>query len=213
MIDLPRHSGQRNQLVAVLREKGIRNEAVLAAIAAVPRHLFLESGFEQFAYQDKAFPIAAGQTISQPYTVAYQTELLGVTAGAKVLEIGTGSGYQSAVLCQMGVKVFSVERQKELFDFSYQMLRDLGYTITQKYGDGYKGLPTFAPFDGIVVTAGAPFIPKDLMAQLKIGAKLVIPVGDVDQVMNVVTRISDKKFTKEETGAFKFVPMLKKKEK
>jgi len=203
----------RNQLADSLMEKGITNKKVLDAIRAVPRHLFLESSFEQFAYQDKPFPIGAGQTISQPFTVAFQTELLQVKAGEKVLEVGTGSGYQAAVLCEMGVKVFSIERQKELFDTSSVFLKNLGYTITQKYGDGYKGMPAFAPFDGIVVTAGAPYVPKALMEQLKIGGNLVIPVGEDSQVMTLITRVSETKFTKTEKGNFKFVPMLKEKER
>lgn len=213
MKDLPRHTGQRNLLASLLADKGIANQQVLDAIKRVPRHLFLESSFEQFAYNDTAFPIAAGQTISQPYTVAFQSELLNVKPGAKVLEVGTGSGYQAAVLCQMGIKVFSIERQKELFDNTRLLLPKLGYHLTMKYGDGYKGMPAFAPFDGIVVTAGAPYIPKALMAQLKVGAKLVIPVGDENQIMTVVTRVSEQKFTKAEKGNFKFVPMLKEKEK
>jgi protein-L-isoaspartate(D-aspartate) O-methyltransferase len=213
MNDLPKHKGLRNQLAALLAEKGIQNQAVLQAVKAVPRHLFMESSFEQYAYQDKPFPIGAGQTISQPYTVAFQTELLGVKAGDKVLEIGTGSGYQAAILCEMGIKVYSVERIKELFDHSSVLLRRLGFNLTQKYGDGYKGMPAFAPFDGIVVTAGAPFVPKALMEQLAVGGKLVIPVGEDSQVMTLITRLSDKKYKKEEKGLFRFVPMLKEKEK
>jgi protein-L-isoaspartate(D-aspartate) O-methyltransferase len=200
-------------LVDLLKEKGITNEAVLEAIRAVPRHLFMESSFEQYAYQDKPFPIGAGQTISQPYTVAFQTEQLHVTSGNKVLEVGTGSGYQAAVLCEMGVKVYSIERIKELFDASSQILRRLNYNITQKYGDGYAGIPAYAPFDGIVVTAGAPYVPKTLMQQLKVGGRLVIPVGEESQVMNVITRVTEKKYKKEEKGLFRFVPLLKEKEK
>lgn len=213
MNDLPRHKGMRNLLADQLRQKGIEDGRVLDAIRQVPRHLFLESSMEQYAYQDNAFPIAAGQTISQPYTVAFQSWQLGVKPGQKVLEIGTGSGYQAAVLCEMGIKVFSIERQKELFDNSSLLLRKLGYQITQKYGDGYKGLPAYAPYDGIVVTAGAPLIPKALMTQLKVGAKLVIPVGEKDQTMIVVHRISEQKFTQAQKGAFRFVPMLKEKER
>ena len=212
MNNLPRHKGMRNLLADQLRQKGIEDGRVLDAIRQVPRHLFLESSMEQYAYQDNAFPIAAGQTISQPYTVAFQSWQLGVKPGQKVLEIGTGSGYQAAVLCEMGIKVFSIERQKELFDNSSLLLRKLGYQITQKYGDGYKGLPAYAPYDGIVVTAGAPLIPKALMTQLKVGAKLVIPVGEKDQTMIVVHRISEQKFTQAKKGAFRFVPMLKEKE-
>ena len=213
MNDLPRHKGMRNLLADQLRQKGIEDSSVLEAIRQVPRHFFLESSMEQYAYQDNAFPIAAGQTISQPYTVAFQTEQLNVKPGQKVLEIGTGSGYQAAILCEMGIKVYSIERQKELFDNSSLLLRKLGYHITQKYGDGYKGLPAYAPYDGIVVTAGAPMIPKALMEQLKVGGKLVIPVGETNQTMIVVHRISEKKFTQTKKGAFRFVPMLKEKEK
>lgn len=213
MNDLPKHQGLRNQLVELLREKGIADKAVLDAVRNVPRHLFMESSFEQHAYQDKPFPIGAGQTISQPYTVAFQTELLGVKAGDRVLEVGTGSGYQAAILCEMGIKVFSIERIKELFDHSSRLLKRLGYNLTQKYGDGYKGIPAFAPYDGIVVTAGAPFVPKALMEQLKVGGRLVIPVGEDSQVMTLITRVDEKKYKQEQKGLFRFVPMLKEKEK
>jgi protein-L-isoaspartate(D-aspartate) O-methyltransferase len=213
MTDLPKHIGLRNQLADLLAEKGITNKAVLAAIRTVPRHLFLESSFEQYAYQDKPFPIGAGQTISQPYTVAFQTEQLGVSAGDTVLEVGTGSGYQAAILCEMEIKVYSIERIKELFDASSQLLKRLHYNITQKYGDGYTGMPAYAPFDGIVVTAGAPYVPKALMQQLKVGGRLVIPVGEDSQVMNVITRVTEKKYKKEEKGLFRFVPLLKEKER
>lgn len=212
--DTPKHQGLRNQLVEVLREKGVNNEAVLNAISKVPRHLYMDSSFEQYAYRDQAFPIRANQTISQPYTVAVQSDLLGVGEGDKVLEIGTGSGYQAAVLCEMGVKVFTVERQKELFDHTSVLLQQLGYKPTAKFGDGYKGMPTYAPFDGIVVTAAAPEIPKALLAQLKVGGKLVIPVGDVDavQTMYCITRKSEKQFSRAVHGDFRFVPMLSDKE-
>ena len=213
MNDLPKHKGQRNLLADTLSEKGIANSSVLKAVRKVPRHLFMESGFEQFAYQDKPFPIGAGQTISQPYTVAFQTELLQVKAGEKVLEVGTGSGYQAAILCEMGIKVYSIERIKELFDHSSLLLKKLGYNLTQKYGDGYKGMPAFAPFDGIVVTAGAPYVPKALMEQLKIGGRLVIPVGEDSQTMMLITRVDEKKYKQEQKGLFRFVPMLKEKEK
>lgn len=213
MNDLPKHKGQRNLLADLLVEKGITNPAVLSAIRTVPRHLFLESSFEQFAYQDKPFPIGAGQTISQPYTVAFQSEQLAVKAGDRVLEVGTGSGYQAAVLCEMGIKVYSIERQKELFDRSSSLLNKLQYRITQKYGDGYKGMPAFAPFRGIVVTAGAPYVPKALLEQLDVGGRLVIPVGENVQVMTVISRISTDKFKKETLGDFKFVPLIKEKEK
>ena len=158
-IDTPKHQGQRQHLIEVLRDKGILDENVLKAIGFVPRHAFLDSSFEQFAYRDAAFPIRAKQTISQPYTVAFQSQSLELKRGSKVLEIGTGSGYQSAILAELGFKVFSIERQKDLFDFSKTLLSKLGYNITQKFGDGFKGMPAFAPFDGIIVTAAAPSIP------------------------------------------------------
>jgi len=213
MKDTIRHQGLRNQLVKLLAEKGITNKDVLAAIAKVPRHLFLDSSFEQHAYQDKAFPIAAGQTISQPYTVAFQTEVLEIEPGQKVLEIGTGSGYQASVLLEMGAKVYSIERQKELFTFSNAIFKKLGYSLIQKFGDGYKGLPTYAPFDKIVVTAGAPDIPKALLSQLKIGGTMIIPVGeeDAEQEMIKVQRKSETAFSQKKMGAFRFVPMLENK--
>jgi len=210
--DLPRHQGQRQQLVALLRSKGIDNERVLAAMARIPRHAFLESSFEEFAYQDVAFPIAAGQTISQPYTVAVQSSALGLPEGAKILEIGTGSGYQAAVLEELGYKVFTIERQKALFDFSKRLLSELGMRrITQKFGDGYKGLPAFAPFDGILITAAAPELPSELLEQLAPGGVLVVPVGDVEseQRMLRVRRRSDGTWDHEDLGSFRFVPMLK----
>ncbi len=212
MKDTHKHKGLRNQLVSSIKNKGIEDENVLNAIANVPRHLFMDSGFVDFAYQDKAFPIAAEQTISQPYTVAFQTELLEVKTGNKILEIGTGSGYQTAVLIEMGAKVYTIERQKELFKKTNLFLPKLGYVPKRIiFGDGYKGLPTAAPFDGIIVTAGAPFVPKPLLAQLKIGGRLVIPIGEDTQVMTLFVRTADKKFEKHELGKFKFVPMLKKK--
>ncbi len=192
-----------------LKNKGIADENVLKAIEAVPRHLFMDSGFVQHAYVDKAFPIAADQTISQPYTVARQTELLEVKKGAKILEIGTGSGYQTAVLLEMGANVYSIERQNELFKKAKLFLPKLGYHPKKIiFGDGYVGLESEAPFDGIVVTAGAPFVPKPLMAQLKVGGKLVIPVGEKVQIMTVFTRKSEKEFEKHEHGEFRFVPLL-----
>ncbi len=209
MKDTPKHQGLRNQLVAILKQKGIVDIQVLEAIQKIPRHLFLDSSFEQFAYQDKAFPIGAGQTISQPYTVAFQTQLLQVKKGDKVLEIGTGSGYQTAVLCLMGAKVFSVERQNELFKSTSLALPKLGIRPKQlAFGDGYKGLPNHAPFDSILVTAGAPFIPKPLMAQLKIGGCLVIPLGENIQTMTRLIRKNDTQFEKQEFGEFRFVPLL-----
>jgi protein-L-isoaspartate(D-aspartate) O-methyltransferase len=209
--DTHKHKGLRNQLVATIKNKGIEDVNVLNAIANVPRHLFMDSGFVDFAYIDKAFPIAAEQTISQPYTVAFQTEVLDVKNGDKILEIGTGSGYQTAVLLEMGAKVFTIERQKELFKKTSLFLPKLGYKPKRLiFGDGYKGLIEEAPFDGIIVTAGAPYVPKPLLAQLKIGGRLVIPVGDDTQVMTLFIRTGVKKFEKHELGNFKFVPMLKK---
>mgnify|MGYP000491034821 CR=1 FL=1 len=185
---------------------------VLAAIAKVPRHLFLDSSFENFAYQDKAFPIGADQTISQPFTVAFQTQLLDIKKGDKVLEIGTGSGYQTAVLCLLGANVYSIERQNKLFKTAQLLLPKLGYNPKKfVFGDGYKGLPDAAPFDSIIVTAGAPFIPQPLMAQLKIGGRLVIPVGENEQIMTLLVRKNEKQFEKQEFGDFKFVPLLENK--
>jgi len=203
------HQGLRKKLVNTLKEKGISNANVLNAIRKIPRHLFMDSGFIDHAYVDKAFPIAANQTISQPYTVARQSELLDVKQGDTVLEIGTGSGYQTAVLLELGLKVYSIERQNELFKKTKLFLPKLGYRPKRLiFGDGYIGHEEHAPYDGIIVTAGAPFVPKPLLAQLKIGAKLVIPVGDTSQTMTVFKRISETAFDKEEFGAFKFVPLL-----
>lgn len=182
---------------------------MLSAIGNVPRHLFMDSGFLDHAYQDKAFPIAADQTISQPYTVAFQTELLKVKKEDKILEIGTGSGYQTAVLCELGAKVYSIERQLELFKKTSVFLPKLGYRAKKLiFGDGYKGLKEEAPFDGIIVTAGAPFAPKPLLSQLAIGGRLVIPVGDDVQIMTLFIRKGTKEFEKHELGEFRFVPML-----
>jgi len=207
--DTAKHQGLRNQLVSVLQEKGITDVNVLAAIKKIPRHLFLNSSFEDYAYQDKAFPIGAGQTISQPYTVAFQSQLLEVKKDHKILEIGTGSGYQTAVLCAMGAKVYSVERQNELFKKTSVLLPKLGIRPNYlTFGDGYKGLPTYAPFDSIIVTAGAPIIPKPLMAQLKIGGRLVIPLGDDSQIMTLLIRKNETQFEKHELGEFRFVPLL-----
>ena len=210
--DSNRHKGLRNQLVSTIKAKGIANKLVLEAISKVPRHLFMDSGFVDFAYQDKPFPIGADQTISQPYTVAFQTELLNVQPGQKILEIGTGSGYQTAILIELKAEVYSIERQKELYTKTKKFLPKVGYVPKKLvFGDGYLGLAENAPFDGILVTAGAPFVPKPLLGQLKIGGRLVIPVGDDIQVMTVYKRISENKFDKHEYGDFKFVPMLKEK--
>jgi len=206
------HKGKRKQLVEALVKKGIINKEVLRAIGVIPRHLFMDSGFIDHAYIDKAFPIGAEQTISQPFTVARQTELLDIEKGAKVLEIGTGSGFQTAVLIEMGMNVFSIERQNELFKKTKLFLPKLGYRPKKLiFGDGYKGLKTEAPFDGIVVTAGAPFVPKPLLSQLKIGGRLVIPIGSENQIMTLITRVSITKFKKEEFGEFRFVPLLENK--
>jgi protein-L-isoaspartate(D-aspartate) O-methyltransferase len=210
--DTPKHQGLRNQLVTQLEAKGITDKSVLEAIRLIPRHLFLNSSFEDFAYQDKAFPIGAGQTISQPYTVAFKYQLLKLKKDDKVLEIGTGSGYQTAVLCKMGAKVYSVERQNELFKATSLLLPKLGIRAKHlSFGDGYKGLPAHAPFDCIIVTAGAPIIPQPLMAQLKIGGRLVIPVGEKEQIMTLLIRKNETQFEKHEFGDFKFVPLLENK--
>tara|TARA_Y100000588_G_scaffold172032_1_gene185899 strand:- start:1870 stop:2484 length:615 start_codon:yes stop_codon:yes gene_type:complete len=199
----------RQQLVDTLIEKGIKDKAVLNAIGKIPRHLFMDSGFIDHAYVDKAFPIAADQTISQPYTVAFQSELLQIKPGDKVLEIGTGSGYQCAVLIDLGAKVYSIERQQELFKKTSKFLPKIGYRAKKLiFGDGYKGLPEEAPFKSIIVTAGAPFVPTPLLSQLEIGGRLVIPVGDDVQTMTLFIRKGPKEFEKHEFGEFRFVPML-----
>lgn len=209
MEDNYRHKGLRQQLVAVLREKGISNEHVLAAINTVPRHLFFDQAFLEHAYQDKAFPIGEGQTISQPYTVAYQTELLQVKKGDKVLEIGTGSGYQASVLIQMGAKVYSIERHHKLYIQTQNLFSTLKYNVKSFCGDGTKGLNQFAPFDKIIVTAGAPTLPDPLLDQLKIGGKLIIPIGDDnEQVMHLYTKKNGNQIVKKNYGVFKFVPLI-----
>jgi protein-L-isoaspartate(D-aspartate) O-methyltransferase len=196
-------------MIDELRALGIQSEEVLEAIDSVPRHFFLSSAFEQFAYQNKAFQIGSGQTISKPHTVAKQTELLNLEPGKKVLEIGTGSGYQCAVLCAMGYKVFSIERQRNLFEKAKPLLANMGFKPDLFYGDGYKGKDVFAPFDGIIVTCGAPEVPEALLMQLKVGGRLVIPVGEGDtQRMFTLTRTSPADFEREEHGDFAFVPML-----
>lgn len=210
--DTYRHKGLRRQLALLLKEKGIVSTEVLKAIEAVPRHLFLNSSFIERAYEDIAFPIGSGQTISRPHTVAFQTELLELKKGEKVLEIGTGSGYQTSVLLEMGAKVFTIERQKALFDTTKAFLPTIGYNAKFFYGDGYKGLTVFAPFDKIIITAGAPMIPDALLDQLKTGGIMVIPLGDKVQVMTLIRKIDHKKFEKTEFGEFKFVPLLEHKE-
>jgi protein-L-isoaspartate(D-aspartate) O-methyltransferase len=207
--DTFKHQGMRQKLVDILIDKGIKDEPVLKAIGKIPRHLFMDSGFIDHAYQDKAFPIGADQTISQPYTVAFQSELLQVKPDDKILEIGTGSGYQCAVLIELGAKVYSIERQQELFKKTSKFLPKIGYRAKKLiFGDGYKGLPDEAPFKSIIVTAGAPFVPNPLLSQLEIGGRLVIPVGDDVQIMTMFIRKGPKEFEKHEFGEFRFVPLL-----
>jgi protein-L-isoaspartate(D-aspartate) O-methyltransferase len=209
MIDSFKHKGLRQQLITEIQSKGIQDEEVLDAMGKIPRHLFLDSSFLEFAYQDKPFPIGSGQTISQPYTVAFQTELLKVRKGEKVLEIGTGSGYQACVLLEMGAKVFSIERQKKLYDKTRNLLPKLGYRPRLFYGDGYRGLPTFAPFDKILITAAAPEIPEELLVQLKPGGRLVVPVGSSEiQEMLSIDKAEDGNLQEGKHGTFRFVPLL-----
>lgn len=209
-LDSPKHQGQRMQLVNLLKEKGISDPAVIDALAFVPRHWFMDAGLAAHAYKNKAYPIAAEQTISHPYTVAFQSELIAIKPGDKVLEIGTGSGYQTAILRAMNAQIFTIERQRELFKKTQRLFEHLGLR-PKKYllGDGYLGLPDDAPFDAILVTAGAPFVPKALLSQLKIGGRLVIPIGNDPQIMHRFTRTGEKTFDKETFGEFRFVPMLK----
>lgn len=212
MNDTYKHKGMRRQLAETVIEKGIKDQRIIDAIGKIPRHYFMDSSFENFAYRDVPFPIGAGQTISQPYTVAFQTELLEIKKGEKVLEVGTGSGYQACVLMELGAKVFSIERQKMLYDKTRILLNDLGYNVKTFYGDGYKGLPTFAPFDKILITAGAPDVPMDLLKQLKIGGIMVIPVGGEEgQKMIKIEKIGENEYNKSQHGDFAFVPMLKNK--
>ena len=195
-----------------LFDKGIAGEVVLEAMIKTPRHVFLESTFHQHAYQDKAFPIAAEQTISHPSTVAWQSELLELKPGMKVLEIGTGCGYQAAVLLHLGVKLFTIERQKELFDFSKTILKALGLRAEQKFGDGFKGMPIFAPFERIIVTCGAPYVPKALLSQLTVGGIMIIPVGEGTQKMVRIEKMQEGQFVQKVLGDAAFVPMLKDRE-
>lgn len=208
--DTPRHQGLRRRLVEGLRIKGISSEQVLSAIGKVPRHAFMESSFISFAYRDQAFPIGAGQTISQPYTVAFQTQLLELFPMCKVLEVGTGSGYQAAVLCEMKAKVYTIERHQSLYLKAGKLLPQLGYHPNFFLGDGYKGLPTYGPFDRILVTAGASHVPEELLLQLVIGGMMVIPVGSGEQQeMLRIIRNSETDFVTESHGAFVFVPLLR----
>jgi len=204
------HKGLRKQLVQTIREKGITDERVLEAINTVPRHFFLDPAFERQAYEDRAFPITAGQTISHPYTVAHQTQLLEIKKFDKVLEIGTGSAYQACVLAEMGVSLYTIERQKELYDYVGEFFFIKNYrNIKRYYGDGFEGLPTFAPFDKIIITCGAPFVPPKLLQQLKPGGIFVIPVGDDgNQKMLRITKDMNGNVSEEVTGDFSFVPML-----
>lgn len=205
-----RHKGLRKKLVETIRSKGITSREVLAAIEALPRHFFFESSFLEFAYDDKPFPIGAGQTISQPYTVAFQTQLLDVKKGDKMLEIGTGSGYQASILAIMGAKVFTIERHKSLYQKAKIFLPRVGFnTIKVFYGDGFAGIPTFAPFDKILITAAVSFIPELLFEQLKPGGAMVLPLGGEEvQTMTVVRKTAAGEMLIEKHGAFRFVPML-----
>ena len=209
MKDSFRHQGLRKQLVQHLASKGIKNIDVLSAINSIPRHQFLDTAFVNFAYQDKAFPIGSGQTISQPYTVAFQSQLLDLNPYDKVLEVGTGSGYQAAVLTLLDADVYTIERQRDLFNKTKIFLPKLGYNCRFVYGDGYKGLPKFAPFDKIIITCGAPCIPEDLVAQLKVGGRMVAPIGEGDiQVMHLIEKLSATETRITTHGVFSFVPML-----
>ncbi|MGY8951051.1 MAG: protein-L-isoaspartate(D-aspartate) O-methyltransferase [Flavobacteriales bacterium] len=209
MKDTFRHKGLRQILVDELIGKGISDQSVLSMINEIPRHLFMDNAFVQFAYKDKAFPIGSGQTISQPYTVAFQTELLQLNPYEKVLEVGTGSGYQAAVLIGMEANVYTIERQKELFTKTKDFLPKLGYNCNFYYGDGYKGLDKFSPFDKIIITCGAPNIPQGLIKQLKVGGRMVVPIGNGDvQVMHLIEKLSETEIRTTTHGEFSFVPML-----
>lgn len=209
--DTYRHKGLRKKLVDLLRSKGITDERVLEAINTLPRHYFLDTAFDEIAYEDRAFPIDEGQTISQPYTVAYQTQLLDIKPYDKVLEIGTGSSYQACVLAELNAQVYTIERQKKLYDFNkvaFPFLKKY-HNIKFFFGDGFEGLPTYAPFDKVIITAAAPFVPPKLIDQMKVGAKMVIPVDEGDaQRMKRLTKLADGSYSEEEFDAFSFVPML-----
>jgi len=212
MLDSYKHKGLRNKLVEELINKGIKDLSVLDAIANVPRHLFMDSGFIDHAYQDKAFPIGSGQTISQPFTVAFQTELLNVKKGDKILEIGTGSGYQAAVLCEIGAKVFTIERIKELYRKTSVFLPSINYRPKKMiYGDGNIGYVEESPYDGIIVTAGASELPEKLLTQLKIGGRLVVPIGAEVQKMVLYIKKAENEYEIKDFGDFQFVPLLKNK--
>ena len=204
-----KHSHRRAKLVEQLEKKGIRDRNVLNAINSIPRHIFVDTALENRSYEDTALPIGCGQTISQPYTVAAQTELLDVKKGDKILEIGTGSGYQAAILCHMGANVYSVERHEQLYLNAKKILQELGFRAHLKLGDGTLGWSAYAPYDGIVVTAGAPVVPDDLIKQLIVGGHLVVPVGgQKSQVMTRITRISKDSYREEQLNHFKFVPLI-----
>jgi protein-L-isoaspartate(D-aspartate) O-methyltransferase len=210
MEDTYRHKGLRKKLVEEIKNKGIDDELILQAISKVPRHFFMDSSFINFSYKDKAFPIGSGQTISQPYTVAFQTMLLQVKPNDKILEIGTGSGYQAAILMELGARVYTIERQRELFLKTQMMLPEMGYKPNFFFGDGNLGLPTYSPFDKILITAGATEVPFALTKQLKIGGRLVLPIGSrATQTMVVIERTGEESFVKTEHGSFIFVPLLK----
>lgn len=212
MKESTKHQGLRRHLIETLKAKGIQSEAVLSVMLDVPRHFFMNPSLVGYAYEDNAYPIAADQTISQPYTVAFQSELLDVSSANKVLEIGTGSGYQTAVLLGLSPQVYTIERQQVLFKQTQRLFLQLGYRPKKHiFGDGYKGLPDAAPFDRIIVTAGAPEVPKPLLNQLAIGGKLVIPIGEKEQIMTRFIRTSKSSFDKEEFGLFRFVPLLENK--
>ncbi len=207
--DTFRHKGLRKKLIDLLRTKGIADDNVLNAMNIIPRHYFFDSSFLEFAYEDKAFPIGSGQTISQPYTVAFQSELLKVEKGMRILEVGTGSGYQASILAEMGARVYTIERQKLLYDTLKALDPPLNYRIRLFYGDGYAGLPAHAPFDRILITAAAPYIPEALVNQLAPGGILVAPVGKGDsQIMTRILKISETEIKTETHGTFRFVPML-----
>lgn len=211
MEDNYRHKGLRKKLIGELEKKGITDKLVLEAMNNVPRHYFLSSAFLEYAYENKAFQIGAGQTISAPYTVAFQSQLLGIEKGMKVLEIGTGSGYQTAVLCELGAKVYSIERQKTLHDTAKLLLNKMGYRAHLTYGDGYKGLPSFAPFDRILITCAVPVIPNELLMQMKSNGMLIMPFGEgKEQEMMVIRENEHGEFVSQVHGKFSFVPMLEK---
>lgn len=212
MKDSFKYQGMRRKLIKELSDKGIQDTKILEAFDAVPRHYFLDNAFAEQAYSNMAFQIGSGQTISHPYTVAFQTQLLDVNRGDKILEIGSGSGFQTSILCELGAKVFSIERHKALHLKAKNILRHLNYNARLSFGDGYKGLPTFAPFDKIIITCGAPGIPSELVNQLKVGGVMIIPIGEgEEQQMKRITKLSDTEIEQEDFGVFRFVPMLEKK--